>query len=357
MKKEKNGFIELCRFLFCGVIFLHHSGFVGNSSTNYRFPAGFLAVEFFFLLSGCFAMKHVLEDKREISEKMAYSVSYTIGKLKRIFPYAAFGTILAYVWKWYNCVPGTGLKDRFWGIWNLPFELCFLPMTGIMPVDLGSYLNAPLWYLSVMLICLPLVMYLALRVKDLYRSYLVWILPFLINGYLLKEIGSVGTWGQFVGFTYSGVIRGFAELTLGCLVYLVAEKVILWYDNQSSTKAWLVKIVLTMVELGGYGFLFYLCTVSANGYVYEAGILWLAAALAISVSGKSLTGYVKGSIFEFLGKISVPIYCTHWVVYQIVKKYGASYSYTIKVRIAFLVCVVVAILLVKCNELMQRRCK
>ena len=361
MKKEKNGFIELCRFLFCGVIFLHHSGFVGNSSTHYRFPAGFLAVEFFFLLSGCFAMKHVMEEKKvtenKIENKMAYSVGYTVAKLKRIFPYAAFGTILAYVWKWYNCAAGTGLKDRFWGIWNLPIELCFLPMTGIMPVDLGNYLNAPLWYLSVMLITLPIIIFMALKAKDLFQSFLVWILPFLINGYLLQKIGSVGTWGQFVGFTYSGVIRGFAELILGCLVYLAAEKIIIWCDQHAEKREFVLAPVLTVVELGGYLFLLYLCTISTNGYVYEAGILWLAAALAISVSGRSLTGYVKGRFFDFLGKISVPIYCMHWPMYQIVKKYAGTLSYSSKVYITFGVCILVSIILVEVIELMQRRYK
>ena len=47
--KKKNNMVELCRFLACYVIFSYHAGG--------RFTTGWIFVEFFFMLSGYFAIK------------------------------------------------------------------------------------------------------------------------------------------------------------------------------------------------------------------------------------------------------------------------------------------------------------
>ena len=56
MRKVKNGYIELCRFLFCVMIVIHHNA--QDFETGTVFPSGFVAVEFFFFISGAFSERY-----------------------------------------------------------------------------------------------------------------------------------------------------------------------------------------------------------------------------------------------------------------------------------------------------------
>ena len=100
MRKVKNGYIELCRFLFCVMIVIHHNA--QDFETGTVFPSGFVAVEFFFFISGAMAMRHISKENGEISQKMRYAVDYTLKKIRRVFPYAACGTLIAYIWRIYS---------------------------------------------------------------------------------------------------------------------------------------------------------------------------------------------------------------------------------------------------------------
>lgn len=50
--------VELCRFLACYIIFSYHAGG--------RFTTGWIFVEFFFMLSGYFAIKHLVRMEGKI---------------------------------------------------------------------------------------------------------------------------------------------------------------------------------------------------------------------------------------------------------------------------------------------------
>ena len=71
---SRNPAIEAMRFFFMAVICVHHSHFL---------PAmkhGYLAVEFFFILSGVFIYRTFLR------QDSPSSMDYTIGRIKKIYP-------------------------------------------------------------------------------------------------------------------------------------------------------------------------------------------------------------------------------------------------------------------------------
>jgi len=330
--KKKNQFIEILRFIFCMMIVFHHSGFfVSSPETNFPFKsAGFFAVEFFFLLSGALAFKNI-RSRSEDSAPMKYSVSYTISKLKRVFPYAALGIVLSYIWFFLSCDPSMSLRDRLFGRWNILYELFFLPMSGVMNVGLESYLNTPLWYLSVLLIALPLVLWLMARFKDSFENYFSIIIPLLLHAYLINQYGSIGNWGTYTSFAYSGVIRGFADLMLGCFVFLLSQKI----AECTKIKNWM----LTIAEIAIYAFSVYTFSTNVDGYTYEFAILLMALGLSISLSGRSATANIKGYVFGHLGELSLPIYCLHWPVYRLVTLYFPNIDYSTGVIVVIATCV------------------
>lgn len=87
--------VELCRFLACYVIFSYHAGG--------RFTTGWIFVEFFFMLSGYFAIKHLVRMEGKIENKATYPIQYTIDKFKRLLPYTTVGFVadcLISAWKY-----------------------------------------------------------------------------------------------------------------------------------------------------------------------------------------------------------------------------------------------------------------
>lgn len=332
--KKKNLFIELLRFVFCLMIFFHHSGFFAAEGVRYPFKsAGFFAVEFFFIVTGAFAMKHVLEGAPE-KGCMLYSMDYTIKKLKRVWPYAALGIVLSYVWYFIQADPTLSIKDRIFGRWNIIFELAFLPMSGVMSVDLNSFLNTPLWYLSVILIALPIVVFLAIKAKDLFYAYLAWIIPLLLHGFLINKYGSVGNWGTYTGFAYTGLVRGLADLMLGCFVFYLSTVI--------AGRIKLPRIVFTIIEIVLYIFVIYTFNTDVDGYTYEFAIIMLALAVAISLSETSYTSEIKGKLWGHLGKLSLPVYCLHWPVYRFISLINPSINYWAGVVIALVVCILLS---------------
>lgn len=336
MNKNKNSFIEILRFVFCMVIFMHHSGFFSDGSEYPFMKAGFYAVEFFFILTGALSMPFVYRTTKN-DEIMKASTGYTINKLKRIFPYALCGIVLSYIWYFIQADTTLSIKDRIFGRWNIIYEILFLPMTGVMNVDLNSYLNSPLWYLSVILIVLPLILYIAIRFNDVYCNYLCIFIPLMMHGYLINKYDGIGSWGQYSGIVFTGVIRGAADLMIGSLVFILSKKIV--------TKSTISKVIYTFVEAICYIFALYTFNTSVDGYTYEFAILIMALGMSISLSGQTYTSLVKGRIFNILGTLSLPIYCIHWPVYKLVSLYAPQVNYVSGVIITLCITVIVSVLM------------
>lgn len=339
--KTKNSFLELLRIVFCLIIFMHHSGFLAEDGMNYPFKsAGFYAVEFFFILTGALTCKHIEKKTHDSSSCgvddgiMKSSLCYTVTKLKKIFPYALLGIVLSYVFYFVSADYTKSVKDIVFGSWNIIYEALFLPMTGIMNADLNVYLNSPLWYLSAMLITLPVIMYLKKRFSDVFENYLCIFLPLIMHGYLINKYGTVGSFGTFGVLTYTGVIRGFSDILLGFLAYRIAKVIDEKMKNDN--------MILTFVEVLSYIFVIYTFNTNVDAYTYEFAILLLMLSLGISFSGKTYTSKVSVNFLDHLGKLSVPIYCIHWPVYKFVSFYFGGISYWLGILVTLLVCILIS---------------
>jgi hypothetical protein len=176
--------VELCRFLACYVIFSYHAGG--------RFTTGWIFVEFFFMLSGYFAIKHLVRMEGKIENKATYPIQYTIDKFKRLLPYTTVGFVadcIISAWKYQF----TGMELVKW-ILYLPVNLFYLAGTGMMPADVPisdtvqtSYImGGALWYICAMFVAMPVMMYLYLYLGKKIGPWLISFLPMLLYGYLIS---------------------------------------------------------------------------------------------------------------------------------------------------------------------------
>jgi len=174
-EKKNNLYIELLRFVFCVLIFLHHSGHVTNPGTS-LIPSGGLLADGFFMLTGYYAFRHIEKvfynyadvDKIETIYKSGYSMKYTIKKIVRLYPYIFFGTSIIYILEIISVLKSgeaTAL-DFAMRIREFLVEITMLPLTGILQngdISLIVYRNTPMWYLSALLLSLPVLMYFVIQ--------------------------------------------------------------------------------------------------------------------------------------------------------------------------------------------------
>ena len=336
IQKEKNGYIELCRFLFCMMIIIHHNTI--DLETGSILPSGFVAVEFFFFISGAVAMRHIAGESGEISGKMHYALEYTLNKIKRVFPYAACGILIAYGWRIFTVRSFSAETVHELAV--LPIELFFLPMGGIAPPRLDRYMNTPLWYVSAMLFTLPLIIYLCLKTEDVFKHYIVWFVPVLIHGWMILHMGASWGWAETTPVGYAGLLVAFSNLTTGFGIYLASLRL---SEKKFKVPA---KILLTAAELTGIVLCFVFAASIPDAYTFETLLMFLAVSLTITLSGVSYTGKMHGRFFEWLGKLSLPIYCVHWWTGQMVQAYLYPFSYPVRILFILLGSTALSILMI-----------
>ncbi len=347
--KTKSSYIELVRFLLCIAILLHHSGFV-TPDNNTILPGGAIAADVFFMLTGYFTIRHI-EKMNDVEGIMSYSMKYTLNKMLRLIPYVACGVLIAYLLVIWRLPADTSIMDYIISLENMPFELTLLPMTGVISSDLSVYRNAPMWFLSSMLIVMPVIMYIAIRFKDVFRNYFVWFVPMFLQGWMVVNCGGACPWQSYAGFCYSGVVRAFSGITMGCAIYYASNALSKKMQNSSVIS----KVSISILEIGLLAFAIYNFFRQIGGYEEVFVIYLFAVSLCISLSGASYTSKLKGRFFEMLGKLSLPIYCVHWGIYQWVGAYLGYLGSWICIGITFVLCIIVSVVMMIFTDKFYRK--
>ena len=317
----RNPLIELFRFLLCIIVFLHHSGWV---KADPLLPAGSLAADMFFVLTGYFGIRHVCE--RGTGEKpLLFSIRYTIKKLANVFPYVAAGTLSLYLLDIFlvlrNGSPFS-CADLLCMLRDLVVELSFLSLAGLMPLDITLHFrNAPTWYLSAVLLGLPLLLWLCQRLGKAFRRVVVWVLPVALYAILMSHFDGLSQWGGSYGIFKAGFLRGLAGMSTGGAIYCALSALSARFPSVSE-RAPLAS--LTALETALYLLFFWMIVRGAVGMekLIALGIAALAAAL--SLSNLTHTSRMHSRAALYLGRLSMPIYCIHWAVYRYVS-FLASY--------------------------------
>ena len=274
-------------------------------------------------------MGNVLENGRA-----KYAFKYTIKKLVHIMPFVVVGTVMYYV--------AAIVSDQYnvqYAVYlflQMPLELLQLSMTDAT----GLTFNYPMWYLSALMIALPLVMYCYLINNDFFESYMITVVPMLIYGWMNNTYHTLGLWHEWTGIIHTAAIRAFADLLLGCFVYKCSGIL----SNLKISE--LSKGILTLIEVGGFGVICIVSFKSRGGYSFQCAVFLMILSLSITFSMKSWTAYWNGigwtAFCRVLGKLSIPVFCTHASVLKIVEYYFSLKSYITKVLFSFVLLFIIS---------------
>lgn len=304
-RSERNGNIEVLRFVFCVSVVLFHG--------HFGFNGGYLAVEFFFMITGYFLAKKLGAEKVEHSEeKLLYTLNTSWKdiwhRIKNILPALLISSIIGTI---INILgQNWSLVDLMGHVFLLPYDLLLWQCYGfLVPSATGI-----VWYLSAMIFALWLLYPIIRKKYDIYVKYIAPILTWVIVGFLLNTYGKLEVPNEYAfGFLNTGILRAIAMISFGTVIYEISERITKF--NLSIAVKW----TLTGIEMSLYILVIIYFYMWREAFAVADGliVLLLGIALIITTSKKSmLYGKLNSKPCIFLGEISVFLFMNHFYWFE-----------------------------------------
>ena len=304
--KKRCGNIEFLRFVFAICIVLHHA-----MIQQFAMRGGYLAVEFFFLLTGAFLGKYIQNHRNKINKINGWNeifyedVKYLAKRYRSIIPYFTVATFISFFI----------VKEIY--AWTIDFERVLYVLSDFLfaqsfglPVQSAT---GVVWYLSSMFIGVFLVFPIAMRYSKEYPKYVAPIVASFMVGALIYNYESLNVPAEYLfGVICTGNIRAFAMISLGLFVNFFSEKICVKLNEKK------IIMLASLLELFLYGFFITYMRIWTReiGKFDFIAVIAIVVALDISLSGKSVWFRLLDNRFScFLGRFSVPLFLSHfcWV--------------------------------------------
>ncbi len=304
MQKEKkhNGIVSLWKFIFALVIAFFHTNQFYPNNENPIFRWGYIAVEFYFIITGFYFAKKVLKEDYKKENIGIETIRFTISKIKTfiipliiIYIIQLVGIIL------YEDYTIAQTVDTIWS-----FLLCRHLGIGRVRI-LGQ-----LWYLSVMVMGLTILYPLIKKYKD---NFIYLVCPiFIIFGlaFIHHNYGTIDVANRYWFYAFNpSIIRGLVDISIGMILFLLHERL----KKVEYTR--LFRIFLTILgEALLLGILFIIQFIShAKRYEFIL-LLIISIAILIICSEKTYDfKFLNNKFVYYLEKLSLYVFINHTTVY------------------------------------------
>lgn len=306
---KKNGIVSLWKFLFSIVIVFFHTNLFYLNLKNPFFKGGYIAVEFFFIVSGYFFARRTLNEEYNEDQIGKDTIKFISKKISLFASYL----LVAYLIILFLCIKYRDFTtDKYI---NSILDLILLNNFGIGKIRLLGQL----WYLSV-LIAVLFILYPLLKK---HKENFIYIASPIITIFCLGIIGhyynnldiSHKYWFYIIN---PSLLRGFAEINIGMIIYLINSKMI------SINLTNLSKTILTIIGEGLLITVLLVTTFISKSSRYDfIMLLMISIAVLIICSTKTLEYKLLSNRFiYYLDKISMIIYINHVSVIFFINSYS-----------------------------------
>jgi len=297
---QRNGEIELARFLVALVIVNYHSGSLPGCPQLFGY--GQIGVEFFFLLSGLLMAASIRKKEnlpissfREVNRETAH---FLWRKLSSFYPELFVSCVLgciffAYVHHADPIIMTVGKTLR-----TFVTDMCLLGTSGFGK----DGINDVVWYLASMMLSMSVLypLYRWMGLNTIFPAIcLVLLSPFFMGGGDKTEIAFLLSREN---------IRAFCEIVLGASLFPVVMAA-----RRFDLRPWM-RACLTLVKMGCYAIFLIHAVMSIPRNGGGNGLILIALVLIIGLSfsrvGLDANLYQHRLIF-WLGRLSLPLFLSH----------------------------------------------
>lgn len=296
-KATRNGKVDFLKFIFSLVIVVHHGRYVVGTRDELFLYGGSFAVEFFFLVSGYLLMGSIDKLQTAPNNIGTETRRFIVRKYSSFCPEIFVSHIIALLFYYY------ANDTHFLKLLILSgYDGVLLGMTGIRVISI----NPSVWYISSMLLCMAIIYPMIRKYPNFSVNLFLPLTSLLILGWFCGNERSPRSPTEWIGWTYRGNLRAFAELSVGVCCYKFCA---LLKKYEFTT---LGKWILTIVEYMCYILLLwymYCQRASRQDYFY---ILVYVVAIIITFSEKTVDiELFNNRLCHFLGKYSFCLFLSH----------------------------------------------
>ena len=341
-KKQLNGKIEFLRFAFSICIILYHChrtlGFDHLSLGGLHIPVmagGRLGPDFFFVTAGVLMAASLSRERlRQLSASTDRTKSpgqtegcaaiapapgsdlgeRTLAFMKKkylaIFPYHAICFAALFIFRLYS-------RE----LWKNASDVCSFLVASVPEFLLlqkfgfpEQTVNVVEWYLSAMLIAMAVIYPLAASCYSLFARVIAPVLGLGILGCMTYSLGTFSDQDLWMGFVQAGVLRAFAEISLGISVYEMAK--VLSEQSLTTGKRW----ALTAVEAAGMVLVFCYLVLGTAGTFELQILLCMLVSVGLIFSGQTFgSSFFQQKWILQLGRLNLCFYLSQLLGLNIVR--------------------------------------
>ena len=207
----RNAEIDFLRILMALIIAVHHL-----AEGKFPFIGGYLGVEFFFILSGYFAVEKTM---RSGSDDCADALRWTAKSYCTLFPYVFLSVAVRYALN--AAMNGLTAFETVKSFLYGTFEMTMLAGLGMRE----AYLNGVLWYVTAILVTLPFFYAAIIKGRRFFLYVVCPVVPLMIYGYFAVTVGHIDAWNGWLGICYQAIPRAWAGMCLGGAVHVVLDEI------------------------------------------------------------------------------------------------------------------------------------
>lgn len=288
----KNNCIEFWRIIFTIGVAVMHFGLINGF---------YIAVDFFFMLSGWLLAKKVKSCDENCSGTKIF-----FAKIKRLMPEYFFAFFLMLIFNvWF-------LGIDFNEIYCVDSILEMLFLHVLLPVS--NINNGITWYISALVICMPIFIYL---LKYYYHGFSCIVAPVVslfIYAYFLSTWGHVDFGLVWIGSCNGGFLRAFAGLSAGVFLYYISNSAgeIISCINSSLVSSLDLFIGLLLV---------FIAMLYRGTKIDSISLLLIGLLIILSFNDFGwLRKLTSNKLISYLGEISYSMYVNQLFVGGIVRK-------------------------------------
>lgn len=327
---QRNGQIELLRLVFSVMVAGFHLGC--SLQFDYElFAKGYLAVEFFFMVSGFLLAKSLSKYQVDQSKEVISTSLRFMGRKYASF-YRYYGVAIVM-----TCAAWIPVMHLTVGQW-LAKVLESVPTFLLIQTAGFRYANwfVPTWYVSAMLIAMFILTPVLLKWGRVYSLYVAPLVSLLLLGIIWRNNGGFGVSAEWQGPLLNlGLMRALAEISLGCLFFYIVRSGIL---KRFPT------IILHAVKLLCYALPLYYMTVGMAKSMEPAMVIFLAIAVLLTFQDDKPWRFFNNRFVYWLGKLSLPVYLCHSIArYYVVAYCPSDWGYYPQLGVFFGVTLVLSV--------------